>query len=113
MAPDRIPRLRARIPFYFFLPGRCDPGQRSTMKRIRCGDDSIATFSVPEFSRQLEQTFVRLGAAIAKKYSARPDMIDNPFRKLPLRLSIIEVRNVDQFFGLLGQRFCDLGMRVA
>ncbi len=53
--------------FYFFLPGRCDPGQGSTVKRFERGDDFVAAFLLPELPCQFEQPFVCFRAAIAEK----------------------------------------------
>src|SRR5205085_8621912 len=57
--------------FYFFLTGRGDSGQRSTMKRAGGGDDFVAAIRMSEFPRKFEEALVRFRSAVAKEYSPR------------------------------------------
>src|SRR5689334_16061589 len=68
---------------------------------------------IAKFPSQLEQAFVGFGSAIAKEHPSRGDMIDDALGQSALGLIIIEVRNVDQPLGLVGQGLGNLGVSVA
>src|SRR6185312_9576518 len=74
--------------------------------------DFESSFVMAEFARQLEQTFVRLRAAVAEKYLPRRDEIHDRLRQAPLRLVIIKIRDMHQLARLLNQRFGDRRVRV-
>src|SRR6266516_6537326 len=97
----------------FLLTRRGQARQRSAVKRIEGGDDFVAAFVVTELARQLEQSFVRLRAAVAEKQFARSEQIDQGFGQAPLRLRVIKIRNMNDFARLFQQRLGDGRVRVA
>ena len=66
-----------------------------------------------KFSRELIQTFVGLGAAVAKKNFSRRDEIHDGLREPSLRFVIIKIRDMHQLARLLDERLGDGRMRVA
>src|SRR5205823_529363 len=98
--------------FYFFLTGCRDACKGAPMKRVEGGDYLKPALVVPEFARQLEQTFIGLHAAIAKETFARTDQAAEGLGQPPLGFVIIEIRSVDELARLLHQRLRDGRMRV-
>src|SRR5437870_12227875 len=88
----------------FLLTGRCQASEGSAVKRIEGGDDFVAAFVVAELARQLEQSFVRFGAAVAEEHLARSEQIDECFGQASLRLGVIKIRDVDEVARLFEQR---------
>ena len=66
-----------------------------------------------EFAGELEQAFVGLRAAVGKKAFARTDAFDEFGGQPALWLGEIQVRDVDEFFGLLDEGLGDGRVRVA
>ncbi len=99
--------------FDFFLAGGGDAGERPSVKRIGRGQNFKPAFVVAEFSRELEQAFVRLRAAVGEKNFSSADAFHNFRRQPALRFGEIQIGNVDQFSRLLDERFGDGRMRVA
>src|SRR4029077_9389970 len=58
---------RLKTFFYFLLTSRSNPGQCPPMERFERRDDFETATVVAEFSRELEQTFVRLTPAVTEK----------------------------------------------
>src|SRR5436190_14678409 len=67
-----------------FLPGRRDSRQGSAMERAVGGENFVPSTIVAELSCQLVEPFVRLGAAVAKEASTRPDQPNESFSQLRL-----------------------------
>ena len=101
-------RLKAFL--HLFLPGSGNPRERAPVEGIEGGDDFEPAFVVPEFSRQLEESFVGFRSAVAKKAAPGPDQFDQLLSEPPLRLIIIEIGNVQELTGLLDERGGDLGV---
>ena len=99
--------------FDLFLTRRGDARQSAPVKRTVRGDDLVPALVVPEFSRELEQAFVRLRAAVAEKAPARADQPNERFRELGLRLGEIKIRDVQELSRLLEQRIGDFRIGVA
>ncbi len=57
----------------------------------------------------LEQTFIRFRAAVGKKNFAHADALHEFSREPALWLGEIKIRDVDEFLGLLDERFDDSG----
>ena len=99
--------------FHLVLAGGGDAGERPAMKGIRRRENFKPALVVAEFPGQLEQTFIRLRAAVGEKAFARADALDDFSREPALRLGEIQIRDVNQFFRLLHQRLRDGRVRVA
>jgi len=107
-------RHRWREPFFdLLLPGGGDGGQRPAMKRVQGGQNLETPLIVPELAGQFEQALVGLDATIAKEAFARANQADQRLRQPALRFVVVEVRAVDNFARLLGQRLRDGRMRMA
>ena len=99
--------------FHLVLAGRGDAAERPSVKRIDGGKHFKAAFVVTEFARELEETFIRLRAAVGKKTFAGADPF-HEFRGQPaLRFGEIEIGDVDELLRLLHQRGGDGRVRVA
>ena len=83
------------------------------MKRVRGADDLESAFVVAEFARQLEKALVGFTAAVAEKTFARPEQAHQRLGQPPLRLMIIEVRDMNELAGLLDQRFGNRRVRMS
>ena len=56
---------------HFLLTGGGNARERAAVERIDRGEDLEPAFVMAELARELEQAFVRLGAAVAEKDFAR------------------------------------------
>ena len=111
-----VPEARRRRlePFLdLFLAGRGNAGQCASVKRIRRRQNFKPAFIVAELAGEFEQAFVGLRAAVGKKAFARADALDQLGGEPALRFGEIQVRDVNEFFGLLDERLGDGRVRVA
>ena len=106
-------RCRLETLLDLVLAGRGNARQRASVKGIRRRQDFKPAFGVTELARELEQAFVGFRTAVGKKTFARADALDELGGEPALRLGEIQVRDVDEFFGLFDERLGDGRVRVA
>ena len=106
MFESRHRRLKTFL--HFRLTRRRDSSERPAMKRIMRRNDFESPGIMSHLARELEQSFVRLRAAVAKKDAARRDKIDHALRQPALQFIIIEIRNVNELPRLRVQRVSSL-----
>src|SRR5947209_13916842 len=68
---------------------------------------------MPEFSGELEQTFIRFDAAVAEETFPRANQPYQRLRQPTLRFVIIKVRAMNEFARLLEQHFGNCRVRMA
>src|ERR1700736_716928 len=66
---------RPKTLFYFFLTGRGDSGQGSSMKRAERRNNLVTASAMAKLPSQFEQAFVGFGTAVAKKTAAGADQV--------------------------------------
>src|SRR5580698_9965611 len=68
---------------------------------------------MPKFPGELEETLIRLHAAVAEKHFAIADAFNNLGGKTSLRFGIVKVAGVDEFLRLRHERFGDGRVRMS
>ena len=98
---------------HLVLSGGGNAGECPAMKGIGRGQNFKPALVMAEFPRQFVKPFICLRAAVGEKAFARANALDDFSGQPSLRLGEIQIRDVDQLFGLLDERLGDGRMRVA
>ena len=97
---------------HLFLAGGGNRCQRAPVKGVNGRDNFEPALLMPKPARQLEQTFIRFGAAVTKEYFTRPNLLHERLRQPALRLVIVKIGNVDQLLRLFSERVRDFRIRM-
>src|SRR5690606_6132156 len=100
----------------FLLPASGDGRKRAAMKRAFEGDGAEAlriALGIVVAARSLDRAFQRLGARISEEHAVGEAVLDETRTKTLLAGDLVEVRNVPELGGLLGEGGDQLRVAVA
>ena len=104
---------RAEIFLHLVLTGCGDAGQSAAVEGIFESEDAMAACGASKTARELDQTFIRLGPAVAEKCLSGTGNFYEALGELGLRRGAVEIRAMNESRGLLRNRGGDIGVRVA
>src|SRR5215475_4058570 len=82
-----------------------------TLERYQTGF-RISAGAMPYQTRQLDRSFNRFRPAVGEKCPAQSRELRQPLRQRPLKLVVIEIRNVNHLRRLIANRLYDPRMRM-
>ncbi len=101
---------------YFCLPAGRDGRQRAAVEGALEGDQPVAlrdALGEMPAARRLDGAFERLGAGVREEHAVRERILDQPPAQRLLPRDLVEVGDVPQLAGLLGERLDQMRMGMA